>query len=218
MGKTKKIKNIYPLSYMQEGMLFHSFLQKEEGAYVEQSLFTIKGNLSYEMFQRSIQAIIDRHDIFRTVFLPHVPNLSGPRQVVMTERKFHLHNEDISSLQTNEQNDYIEQFKEIDKEKGFDLQKDMLMRISLLKKADNEHVCVWSHHHILMDGWCLGIILQEFMQIYQSIHTGNHLSMEPVRPYSTYISWLTKQDKETADGLLACLSEKLQHPLTSALR
>ncbi|MEC1406792.1 fengycin non-ribosomal peptide synthetase FenB [Bacillus halotolerans] len=197
MVKTKKIKNVYPLSHMQEGMLFHSFLHKEEGSYVEQSLFTIKGSLSYEIFQRSIQAIIDRHDIFRTVFLPHVPNLSGPRQVVMTERNFHLHTEDIFSLQTNEQNDYIEQFKEKDKKKGFDLQKDMLMRISLLKTAENEHVCVWSHHHILMDGWCLGIILQEFMQIYQSIHTGNHLALEPVRPYSTYISWLTKQDKET---------------------
>ncbi|WP_148305351.1 condensation domain-containing protein, partial [Bacillus subtilis] len=70
MDNIKKIKNIYPLSHMQEGMLFHSFLRKEEGAYVEQSLFAIKGSLSYEWFQRSIQAIIDRHDIFRTVFLP----------------------------------------------------------------------------------------------------------------------------------------------------
>ncbi|MCY8026759.1 amino acid adenylation domain-containing protein [Bacillus sonorensis] len=198
MDKTKKIKNIYPLSHMQEGMLFHSFLREKEGAYVEQSLFTIKGSLSYDWFQRSIQVIIDRHDIFRTVFLPHVPNLTGPRQVVMAERSFHLYTEDISHLQTNDQKKYIERFKEADKQKGFDLQKDMLMRISLLKTAEHEHACVWSHHHILMDGWCLGIILQEFMQIYQSIRAGKPLSLEPVRPYSTYISWLIKQDKETA--------------------
>ncbi|MBU2661358.1 non-ribosomal peptide synthetase [Bacillus cabrialesii] len=198
MDNIKKIKNIYPLSHMQEGMLFHSFLRKEEGAYVEQSLFTIKGSLSYEWFQRSIQTIIDRHDIFRTVFLPHVPHLSGPRQVVMTEREFHLYSEDISHLPTNGQNEYIECFKEKDKQKGFDLQKDMLMRISLFKTAEEEHVCVWSHHHILMDGWCLGIVLQEFMRIYQSIHAGKPLSLDPVRPYSTYISWLTNRDKETA--------------------
>ncbi|MGQ9007785.1 non-ribosomal peptide synthetase [Bacillus stercoris] len=198
MDNIKKIKNIYPLSHMQEGMLFHSFLRKEEGAYVEQSLFTIKGSLSYEWFQRSIQTIIDRHDIFRTVFLPHVPHLSGPRQVVMTEREFHLCSEDISHLPPNDQNEYIECFKERDKQKGFDLQKDMLMRISLFKTAKDEHVCVWSHHHILMDGWCLGIVLQEFMQIYQSICTGKTLSLAPVRPYSTYISWLTNRDKETA--------------------
>lgn len=198
MDNIKKIKNIYPLSHMQEGMLFHSFLRKEEGAYVEQSLFTIKGSLSYDWFQRSIQAIIDRHDIFRTVFLPHVPHLSGPRQVVMTEREFHLYSEDISHLQINDQNEFIDCFKEKDKQKGFDLQKDMLMRISLFKTAEDEHVCLWSHHHILMDGWCLGIVLQEFMQIYQSIHAGKPLSLDPVRPYSTYISWLTNRDKETA--------------------
>ncbi|MEC1444353.1 plipastatin non-ribosomal peptide synthetase PpsE [Bacillus subtilis] len=198
MDNIKKIKNIYPLSHMQEGMLFHFFLRKEEGAYVEQSLFTIKGSLSYEWFQRSIQAIIDRHDIFRTVFLPHVPHLSGPRQVVMTEREFHLYSEDISHLPTNDQNEYIERFKEKDKQKGFDLQKDMLMRISLFKTAKDEHVCIWSHHHILMDGWCLGIVMQEFMQIYQSIHAGRPLSLDPVRPYSTYISWLTNRDKEKA--------------------
>ncbi|MER0465971.1 amino acid adenylation domain-containing protein [Bacillus cabrialesii subsp. cabrialesii] len=198
MDNIKKIKNIYPLSHMQEGMLFHSFLRKEEGAYVEQSLFTIKGSLSYEWFQRSIQTIIDRHDIFRTVFLPHVPHLSGPRQVVMTEREFHLYSEDISHLPTNGQNEYIECFKEKDKQKGFDLQKDMLIRISLFKTAEEEHVCIWSHHHILMDGWCLGIVLQEFMLIYQSIHAGKPLSLDPVRPYSTYISWLTNRDKETA--------------------
>ncbi|MCY7764883.1 MULTISPECIES: amino acid adenylation domain-containing protein [Bacillus] len=198
MDNIKKIKNIYPLSHMQEGMLFHSFLRKEEGAYVEQSLFTIKGSLSYDWFQRSIQAIIDRHDIFRTVFLPHVPHLSGPRQVVMTECEFHLYSEDISHLQINDQNEFIDCFKEKDKQKGFDLQKDMLMRISLFKTAEDEHVCLWSHHHILMDGWCLGIVLQEFMQIYQSIHAGKPLSLDPVRPYSTYISWLTNRDKETA--------------------
>ncbi|MCY7949005.1 condensation domain-containing protein, partial [Bacillus atrophaeus] len=56
----------------------------------------------------------------------------------------------------------------------------------------------WSHHHILMDGWCLGIVLQEFMHFYQSIHSGNPISLEPVRPYSTYISWLADQDKEEA--------------------
>ncbi len=110
----------------------------------------------------------------------------------MTEREFHLCSEDISHLPTNDQNEYIECFKERDKQKGFDLQKDMLMRISLFKTAEEEHVCVWSHHHILMDGWCLGIVLQEFMQIYQSIHTGKPLSLDPVRPYSTYISMADK--------------------------
>ncbi|MCY8988924.1 non-ribosomal peptide synthetase [Bacillus atrophaeus] len=198
MDKTKKIKNIYPLSHMQEGMLFHSFLHEKEEAYIEQSLFTIKGSLNYDWFQRSIQKVVSRHDIFRSVFLPHVPNLTGPRQVVLEDRQLVVCNEDISHLSKTEQHSFIERFKEKDKAKGFDLQKDTLMRISLLKLDDKKHICVWSHHHILMDGWCLGIVLQEFMHFYQSIHSGNTISLEPVRPYSTYISWLADQDKEEA--------------------
>lgn len=78
MDKTKNIQNIYPLSRMQEGMLFHSFLQKEGAAYIEQSVFTIKGRLRPELFEQSVQSVISRHDIFRTVFLPHVAQLNGP--------------------------------------------------------------------------------------------------------------------------------------------
>lgn len=108
----------------------------------------------------------------------------------MTEREFHLYSEDISHLPTNDQNEYIERFKEKDKQKGFDLQKDMLMRISLFKTAEDEHVCLWSHHHILMDGWCLGIVMQEFMQIYQSIHAGKPLSLDPVCPSVQHLYFL----------------------------
>lgn len=68
MDHTQKIQNIYPLSHMQEGMLFHSFLQDEGTAYIEQSVFTIRGQLHLDWFQQSVQSIIDRHDIFRTVF------------------------------------------------------------------------------------------------------------------------------------------------------
>ncbi len=66
---------------------------------------------------------------------------------------------------------------------------------------------------ILMDGWCLGIVLQEFMQIYQSIHAGKPLSLDPVRPYSTYISWLTNRDKETVRSTGSYLKTTVPHHL-----
>ncbi|PAD65391.1 non-ribosomal peptide synthase [Bacillus siamensis] len=198
MDKTKNIQNIYPLSRMQEGMLFHSFLQKEGAAYIEQSVFTIKGRLRPELFEQSVQSVISRHDIFRTVFLPHVAQLNGPRQVVLREREFRLHREDLTHLDEAGQNSYIQRFKERDRLKGFDLQKDMLMRVSLFKTADEEYVCVWSHHHILMDGWCLGIVLQEFMHMYRAIESGSPVTLEPAKPYSTYITWLTDQDNDAA--------------------
>ncbi|MED1741238.1 amino acid adenylation domain-containing protein [Bacillus swezeyi] len=198
MDHTQQIQNIYPLSHMQEGMLFHSFLQDEGAAYIEQSVFTIRGKLHLDWFQQSVQSVIDRHDIFRTVFLPHVAQLKEPRQVVLRDRPFHLHAEDLTEMPEADQTEYISRFKGRDRRKGFDLQKDVLMRISLFKTAPEKHVCVWSHHHILMDGWCLGIVLQEFMQFYESIYSGEPVSLEPVQPYSAYISWLSDQDKDAA--------------------
>ena len=63
----------------------------------------------------------------------------------------------------------------------------MLMRVSLFKTADEKYVCVWSHHHILMDGWCLGIVLQEFMHMYRAIESDSPVTLAPAKPYSTYI-------------------------------
>lgn len=123
MDHTQKIQNIYPLSHMQEGMLFHSFLQDEGTAYIEQSVFTIRGQIHLDWFQQSVQSIIDRHDIFRTVFLPHVAGLKEPRQVVLRDRSFQLHAEDLTEMPETDQTAYISQFKERDRQKGFNLQK-----------------------------------------------------------------------------------------------
>ncbi|MCI3987519.1 condensation domain-containing protein, partial [Bacillus vallismortis] len=76
--------DFYPLSYMQEGMLFHSLLQKDSLSYVEQASFTIEGKVNPKFFQNSINAHVARHDIFRTIFISQ--NDSSPQQVVLRER------------------------------------------------------------------------------------------------------------------------------------
>lgn len=79
MTKANSIQDIYPLSYMQEGMLFHSLLQKDSQAYVEQASFTIEGKVNLQFFQNSINALVERHDIFRTIFISQ--NVSSPSRL-----------------------------------------------------------------------------------------------------------------------------------------
>ncbi|MEC0685801.1 condensation domain-containing protein, partial [Bacillus haynesii] len=67
MAQETEIQDIYPLSYMQEGMLFHSLLHPDSNAYVEQISFTISGDLCLDSFQKSLDLLIDRYDIFRTI-------------------------------------------------------------------------------------------------------------------------------------------------------
>ncbi|MCZ4248856.1 amino acid adenylation domain-containing protein [Bacillus amyloliquefaciens] len=197
MGQQPEIQDIYPLSFMQEGMLFHSLLDHDSRAYFEQAVFTISGQLDRERFQKSIDAVFERYDIFRTTFIHK--NVAKPRQVVLKNRLSRVQFHDISHLDEKAQDIYAARFRKEDKDKGFDLQSDPLMRVSILKKAPERYVCIWSHHHIVMDGWCFGIVMKEFLMIYQSLGDGHLPSLEPVQPYGKYIKWLMKQDRKEAE-------------------
>ncbi|WP_181219296.1 plipastatin non-ribosomal peptide synthetase PpsC [Bacillus subtilis] len=196
MPQQPEIQDIYPLSFMQEGMLFHSLYDEQSRAYFEQASFTINGQLDLERFQKSMDAVFDRYDIFRTAFI--YKNVAKPRQVVLKQRHCPVHVEDISHLNEKDKEHCTEAFKEQDKSKGFDLQTDVLMRISILKWAPDHYVCIWSHHHILMDGWCLGIVIKDFLHIYQALGKGQFPDLPPVQPYGTYIKWLMQQEREEA--------------------
>ncbi|MED3001255.1 amino acid adenylation domain-containing protein, partial [Bacillus velezensis] len=197
MGQQPEIQDIYPLSFMQEGMLFHSLLDHDSRAYFEQAVFTISGQLDRERFQKSIDTVFERYDIFRTTFIHK--NVAKPRQVVLKNRPSRVQFHDISHLDEKAQDKYANRFRKEDKDKGFDLQSDPLMRVSILKKAPERYVCIWSHHHIVMDGWCFGIVMKEFLMIYQSLGDGRLPSLEPVQPYGKYIKWLMKQDRKEAE-------------------
>jgi len=70
------------------------------------------------------------------------------------------------------------------------------MRVAVLQLETDRYELIWSHHHILMDGWCMGIILNEFRQLYSSSVKGASLQLAATPPYSNYIGWLEEQDSK----------------------
>ncbi|TGV30039.1 non-ribosomal peptide synthetase, partial [Mesorhizobium sp. M00.F.Ca.ET.186.01.1.1] len=192
----KKVDNIYPLTPMQEGMLFHSLLDEGSESYFEQMRFTIKGLIDPAILEQSLNALIERHDILRTVFL--LEKVQKPRQIVLRERKTKVQVLDITHLSEEEQAACLEDFAQKDRQTSFDLAKDVLIRLTLVRTSADTHTLFWSHHHILLDGWCIPIVLNDFFQIYQQRKGGLPVELGPVYPYSTYISWLGKQDAEEA--------------------
>jgi hypothetical protein len=188
------ISDVYRLTPMQMGMLFHSLMDKESNAYFEQVLFSLKGEIDCHLLEKSFNALIERYDILRTIF--HIDDKDQPLQIVLKQRKSKVHFENIDHLSEEEQEQYVKDFMIKDREKGFDLTRDMLMRLSLLKTGKYYYKLIWSFHHILMDGWCLGIIYKELSRAYDSFKRGEPLWLEPVTPYVHYIKWLEKQDNE----------------------
>jgi amino acid adenylation domain-containing protein len=199
MEKAKiQIQNIYPLSPMQEGMLFHAVAEPSSTAYFEQHTFTIEGTLDVAVFEKSFNKLIQRYEVLRTVF--RYTGVEQPVQIVLSSRTAKVHFEDISGRSPREKEAFIESFRESDKKRGFDLTKDLLTRAAIIKTGESTYELIWSSHHILMDGWCMGILMKDFFVIYTAYIAGREPELEKVYPYSDYIQWLTRQDKAKASG------------------
>ncbi|MCP3738294.1 amino acid adenylation domain-containing protein [Rossellomorea sp. BNER] len=189
-----KVEKVYDLSPMQEGMLYHSLLQEETETYFQQVDFSIRGNLDIQVFEQSIQMLIQRHDILRTNFVYR--KIKKPQQVVLNHRKVPFHYMDLSDQSDKEFLNLIQSFLEEDRQCGFDLRKESLMRFAVFKKDENDFRVVWSYHHILLDGWSIGIVMNELLQLYSSLVNERPIQLEKVKPYKDFIDWLKIQDYE----------------------
>ncbi|NEZ84183.1 amino acid adenylation domain-containing protein [Clostridium botulinum] len=214
-----EIKNIYSLTPMQMGMLFHALKDEESSSYFEQSIFTLKGEIDLNIFERSFNKVIERYDILRTVFV--YENVDKPKQIVFKERKARIGYEDISKLSNESKENYIENFISKDKEKGFNLGKDLLIKISILKVEKDKYEVVWSFHHILMDGWCLNIIMNDFFNIYSQLQEEKSIELPKVTPYIEYIKWLEDRKKLNNEGeeywrnYLSCYENVARIPISA---
>ncbi|WP_127570963.1 non-ribosomal peptide synthetase, partial [Paenibacillus xylaniclasticus] len=193
---SRTIENIYPLTPMQKGMLFHSLVDNEPEAFVQQISLTLQGALEIELFRSSWNAVTRRHDALRTNFLMN--GREEPLQIVYQDREILFHYEDIQEMTMDKQQQYIYQYVTNDRSKGFDLAADPLMRVSVIRKGETEYQLVWSHHHIVLDGWCLALLIQEVFTHYSAYRKGCQPDLPAAVPYHSYLSWLTNRDTEAA--------------------
>ncbi|HLP61954.1 MAG TPA: condensation domain-containing protein, partial [Candidatus Deferrimicrobium sp.] len=186
--------DLYALTPMQEGMLFHAAFDHTSHSYFEQTSYRLYGELNIEWVEKSLNELLKRHDILRTAFV--YEDIERPVQVVLKDSAIDFYFEDISGITENEK--YIDEFKIKDRERSFALSSGSLMRVAIFRKADMNYEFIWSGHHILMDGWCLGILIREFFEIYHSYLENRPHRLTPVTPYRSYIQWLEKQDREAS--------------------
>ncbi|MBA4532700.1 non-ribosomal peptide synthetase [Brevibacillus halotolerans] len=190
------VQDMYILSPMQEGMLFHSLLNGDNNSHLVQMTIHIQGKMDVDLFAKSLQMLVSRYDVFRTTFLHE--KMKKPVQVVLKERAIPIQFHDLSSFDERTKMEQADQMKRKDQEATFHITKDPLMRVIILQMKENEYQVIWSFHHIIMDGWCFSIIFDELIQMYDSLVENKPLSLQPVQAYSTFIAWLEKQDQETS--------------------
>jgi len=206
-----RLADIYPATSMQSGMLFHGILEQDSGAYVSQTWLTLSNRLDTELFRQAWERVISRHAVLRTAFVGFESQI---QQLVMREVTLPWNFEDWRELSTTKQMEEFEAYREADKLRGFDFGEAPLMRFALWQLSDERYQILWTHHHALVDGWCISLLFAEVMANYQGLRKGESVVLPEAAPYRDYIEWLVKCSKEEAEQYWV----KELEPITNASR
>ncbi len=192
MTAAPAIADIYELSPMQRAMLFHALHMPWTSTSFNQFSCRITGSLEPLLFREAWQRLVDRHPVLRTSF--HWEELDKPVQIVHPEVPLPWAQDDWRELPADIQRARWREYLERDLAEGFALDRAPLMRCRLTRIGKDEYLFNWSHHHLLTDGWCLSLTMEEIFQVYGHLTRGLPLDLPAVRPYRDYIEWLQRQD------------------------
>jgi putative pyridoxal-dependent aspartate 1-decarboxylase len=196
LNTNNNVEDVYELSPLQQGIFYQWLSDKESLAYLEQVSYRLESkNLSIENVQKAYNQLINRYAILRTRFTNDYGGVS--LQIVYKSIVGNFEYQSIDALTINDTEAYIENIKLEELRKGFNLEKDFSqMRLKVVELPNNEYEFIWNFHHILMDGWCISILVNDFYKLLLNIESTNATALPTPKPYSDYLSWLTNIDKE----------------------
>ncbi|WP_256602134.1 non-ribosomal peptide synthase/polyketide synthase [Pseudomonas sp. RIT412] len=186
----RDIEQLYPLTPMQQGLLFHSELADSQGAddardlYINQVALDID-HLPLARFKAAWTAAVQRHPILRASFL----RLSGTQQPVQLIRRDAALQ--VRELDLRHSDQALADVLAAERETPFSLHDAPLMRVLLVRQSETLWKLVWTFHHILLDGWSSAAVLGEVIQAAMS-----DVAPMPAGHYGDYVEWLLSRDAE----------------------
>ncbi|MGA9309328.1 MAG: condensation domain-containing protein, partial [Pseudonocardiaceae bacterium] len=201
--------DIYPLTPMQTGMVFHALSQGQQGVYCEQAAFVLDGVSDVELLATAWQHVLDRTPILRSsVVWDEVPE---PVQIVHRHVELPVGYHDWQQLPTTDRHHEVQRLLTADRTQGFDLTVAPLLRVQLAQLSNTEVQVVWTFHHVLLDGWSVFQVLSDVFACHAALQH-HDTTFEPPhrRPFRDYLAWLQGRDDRLAEehwrGVLSGLS------------
>ncbi|HEX7330764.1 MAG TPA: amino acid adenylation domain-containing protein, partial [Pyrinomonadaceae bacterium] len=179
--------NSHPLSLAQQRLWFLNQLQPNSAFYNMAGAMRLTGDLNVEALTETLNEIARRHEVLRTCF----PVANGkPIQVVSPARAVSIPTTDLRDLPPADQERTADQLVKYESEQPFDLEHGPLYRTRLARLAEDEHLLIITMHHIVGDGWSIGIFLREMAALYEAF-SQNRLSPLPELDiqYADYARW-----------------------------
>ncbi|HEX9984875.1 MAG TPA: amino acid adenylation domain-containing protein [Thermoanaerobaculia bacterium] len=176
-------------SFAQQRLWFVDQLEGGSAQYNIPAAMRLKGRLDVAALQRAVDTIVERHEILRTVYRA---NDGEAVQVISPVRPLAIRNVDLTAAVDREAQ--VQNHAREEAEAGFDLAADLMLRVALLKLTEEEHVLLFTMHHIASDGWSMGILVREFVTLYGACSEGtaNPLAPLPIQ-YADYAQWQRRQ-------------------------
>ena len=198
LARCGPVEDMYPLTLSQQGMLFHALYAPDSTVYFNQFSWTFHGDLDAEAFRRAWECVVARHPVLRTSFA--VEGLRNPMQIVHRSASLSWEEHDWRGLSAGEREARLHEHLRAERRRGFDPTAAPPVRWSLIRLDETTAHFVWNHHHILLDGWCTGLILNDVFAFFEVFCSGRAAPVLPdAVPYRNYVAWLEKQDLAAAE-------------------
>lgn len=180
-------EDMYPLMSTQTGMLYQKIAEDNKGEYVIQSCFAVTKEFNLEAAEKALELLGKRYPVLRTRIL--YKKSIKPVQIIDKDLKLEYNH--ISCKE-----DEIETVLAEDVRRGFELDMDSLIRLSVITLEDNSTRLVWTMHHIIMDGWCLSLIFGAYLEYYKLLAQGEEIEVNnsAEKSFGEYVHWLGKKN------------------------
>jgi gramicidin S synthase 2 len=188
MFHPEHIRQLAPLTPMQANLLFHTIQDDKADFYIEQTIAGFAGELDIKWIEKSWELLVNETPILRTVFV--YEGVKQPVQAVISNLKPDLQYQ----VQENWAKTEVNNFAQSQRCTRFQLNKEVAFRFHLLQTKTQQFTLIFTYHHILLDGWSVGLLLNRFWEIYQNLVRGIDYQALLVPSLGDFVLWLQKQD------------------------
>ncbi|HEX6288836.1 MAG TPA: condensation domain-containing protein [Herpetosiphonaceae bacterium] len=196
-GQGGDIEDVYPLGPLQDHLLSQYLAAPQPGLYLVQRVDAMPGPLDRAAFERAWQQLAARHAILRTSF--SWEQEPQPLQVVHTHTSLPLAYQDWRGVPAVEQQERLMAYLDADRQRGIELRQPTPIRVCLAQVADDAWQVIFSFNYMCLDGWSLGLLLNEFSTLYAAYATHREVELAPTQAYADYIAWVQQQDLQKAE-------------------
>jgi amino acid adenylation domain-containing protein/non-ribosomal peptide synthase protein (TIGR01720 family) len=210
VGDGRSVEDIYPLTPMQAGMVFHGLSQGHQGVYFQQVTFVLEGVDDSRVLGAAWQHVLDRIPVLRSCIAWE--GVTQPLQVVRRDVPIAVRYLNWTRLSHDAEHNELKRLLDDDRAEGMNLGNAPLLRVVLARLSETEVRVLWTFPHVLLDGWSVFQVLSDVFACHAALADGRAPELVARRPFRDYLQWLDERDQGEAKQYWRGVLEGFESP------